>query len=401
MNRNILCGAAAISAVLGASPALAGESADEIALKPIADLRLRYETVSQDNPVGNADAVTARLRAGIQAKWNDFTVLAEGEGTVALNDDYNDTLPGNGVEPFSVVADPNNIELNRLQLSYKNGGNGVTVGRQRIILDDARFVGNVGWRQNEQTFDSVRGQARFGPVSLDATYAISQRTIFGIDSPNEHFDGDLVLLGAGFGSKTVKVKAFAYLVDYDTRFAFSSQTYGVRAAAAFPVSESLKVNVTASYASQSDMGENPSSYSADYFNAELGAVFSGIKVKAGYELLGSDKGTAAFQTPLATLHKFNGWADLFLATPAHGLQDYYVGVSAKFPKVTVLPGLKAAITYHSFDSDVGAISYGDEIDASLGFKIGPVELLLKYANYNADAHAVDTEKFWLQTGYRF
>src|SRR5690606_15755501 len=160
--------------------------------------------------------VTMRLRLGGEVKAGGFSFLAEGEGTLPLVDDFNDTLPGNGVEPYSIVADPENIELNRLQLAYRQGGFGLTVGRQRIILDSARFVGNVGWRQNEQTFDAVRGEAKFGPVALDATYAISQRTVFGVYSPTEYFDGNMVLLNAAANVKPVKLTAFAYLLDYDT-----------------------------------------------------------------------------------------------------------------------------------------------------------------------------------------
>src|SRR5688500_1173452 len=171
--------------------------AEGVTLDPIVAARLRYETVDQDNFPDSADALTLRARVGAELKASGFALLAEGEGTLALSNDYNDTLPGNGIEPFPVVADPENLEINRLQVSYFQDGTGVTLGRQRIVLDNARFVGNVGWRQNEQTFDAVRGQAKFGSVLLDATYSISQRTVFGVDSPNEHFDGDFVLLNGG------------------------------------------------------------------------------------------------------------------------------------------------------------------------------------------------------------
>src|SRR5688500_6320652 len=148
--------------------------------------RLPSAPVDAANFPNSADALTIRARAGAELKASGFSFLVEGEGTLALADDYNDTLPGNGVEPFPTVADPENLELNRLQVSYMKDGTGVTVGRQRIVLDNERFVGNVGWRQNEQTFDAVRAQGKFGVVVLDATYSISQRTVFGVDSPNEH-----------------------------------------------------------------------------------------------------------------------------------------------------------------------------------------------------------------------
>lgn len=385
------CGTGALAQNIG-KPV---EIAEGVTLDPIIDANLRYESVTQAGAANDADAVTFRLRLGGEIKAGGFAFLAEGEGTLALSDNYNDTLPGNGVEPFPIVADPENFELNRLQLSWMKGGNGATVGRQRIVHDNARFVGNVGWRQNEQTFDAVRGQAKIGPVSFDAAYAISQRTIYGVDSPNEHFDGDIVLLNAAADLKPVKLSGFAYLVDYDTRIAFSSQTYGLRGVAAVPLG-GVTLDLMGSVAVQSDMGANPVSYQAEYYALEAGFGFKGFSLKGGYEELGSDGGIASFQTPLATLHAFNGWADLFLTTPAAGLRDYYVSAGYKFTGIKALPGLNFAVAYHQFDSDVGAIDYGNEIDASAGFKIGPVSLLAKYANYNAQAFGSDVEKFWLQ-----
>lgn len=126
-----------------------------------------------------------------------------------------------------------------------------------------------------------------------------------------------------------------------------------------------------------------------------------MAVTAGYELLGSAAGVRSFQTPLATLHKFNGWADLFLVTPASGLQDIYGGASLKLPKFKALPGLNLAASYHRFESDFGGLHYGDEFDASLGFKLGRMNLLAKYADYQADRFSVNTSKFWLQLEFAY
>jgi hypothetical protein len=379
------------------APMAVGEG---ISLDPILAARLRYETVDQDSFPDSAEALTLRVRAGAEIKGSGFFALVEGEGTLALVDDYNDTLPDNGTEPFPTISDPENLELNRLQIGYLKDGTGATLGRQRIILDNARFIGNVGWRQNEQTYDALRGQGKFGPIVLDATYAISQRTVFGVDSPNEHYDGDFVFLNGGIDLSVVDAKAFAYLLDYDTRLDFSSQTYGLLATVAIDIPAIGKLNAQASYATQSDYGANPVTYSTDYFNLQAGIGLFGLKLVAGYEELGSDDGVAAFQTPLATLHAFNGWADLFLTTPATGLRDYYATVGTTFD-VPFLPGFKADLTYHEFDADFGGLDYGSEWDASFGFKLGPVGLLAKYANYDASGFAVDTEKFWLQAEVEF
>lgn len=393
-----------LPALVIAKPALAAdgdpiEFADGATFDPNLDLRLRYETVDQDNALETADAVTVRARAGFEVAKDGFSFLAEAEGTLAIVTDYNDTIPGNGIEPYSVVADPDNIELNRLQIAYSKGGNSLTLGRQRINHDGQRFVGAVGWRQNEQTFDAVRGQAKIGPVSLDAAYSISQRTIFGNDSPNQDFEGDLVLLNAGGKFGPVTIKAFSYLLDYDTRLAFSSQSYGVLATGAVPVG-SAKITFAASFAEQKDYGANPTDFSAEYLNLELGTAVSGFTLKGGIEVLGSDDGVASFQTPLATLHKFNGFADVFLTTPANGLRDYYLSAGKQF-SVGKLPKFTAGVTYHKFESDFGDLDYGEEWDATLGFKVGKVGILAKYANYDSDGFAVDTEKFWLEASISF
>ncbi|MCT2398787.1 alginate export family protein [Novosphingobium mangrovi (ex Huang et al. 2023)] len=378
---------------------------DNLTIDPIIEGLLRWEHVNQDDLGLDADAVTIRMRAGAEAKIHNLSFLAEAEGTLAISDHYNDTIPGNngylGAEPYSVVADPENVEINRLQLSYKGKAAKVTIGRQRIILDDARFVGNVGWRQNEQTFDAVRGEGKVGPVSIDATYSISQRTIFGVDSPNAHFDGDFILVNAGIDMKPVKLVGFAYMLDYDTRLAFSSRTIGFMATGGVPLGGKAKLDFKIRYANQQDYKLNPVDYSADYIDAELGVSVAGFRLTGGYEELGSDDGVAAFQTPLATLHAFNGWADLFLTTPASGLRDYHGGVSKAFGNAGPLKGVKAAVIYHKFESDFGSTNYGQEWDASLGFQVAGYPILLKYANYDAKAFGTDTEKFWLQIGFKY
>jgi len=376
-----------------------------VTLDPMFDARLRYERVDQDNIGLDADALTIRLRPGIKLAFEDgLSFLVEADATLSLINDFNSTTNGNG-GLFSVVADPENIELTQLVVDYKTKESQITLGRQRINLDDQRFVGSVGWRQNDQTFDAVRVQTTVAGVSLDATYAISQRTIFGIDAGRRQaLDGNHLFLGAGYKIGPVKFKGFGYFLEYDADeliSGLSSQTVGIRAAGTFPVGKDVKLNFTASYAVQSDYRNNPNDYKADYIAASLGGNLKDFGLAAGYEKLGSDSGVAAFRTPLATLHKFNGWADIFLATPANGLNDYYATASVKLPGVKLLPGLNAAVTYHKFEADTGGANYGREWDAKIGFKLSKVGVLIKYAIYKAKSLGTDTEKLWVQLGYKF
>ena len=187
------------------------------------------------------------------------------------------------------------------------------------------------------------------------------------------------------------------MLDYDEAFFFanSSKTFGARASTSIPISPRLKLNLAGSYARQSDLGSNPFAYSADYIAAEIGTSLASLGVSGGYEMLGADNGRAV-QTPMATLHKFNGWADVFLTTPNTGIKDYYAGATYKFDKLTFVKGLNAAVIYHQFDSDFGNLDYGNEWDASVGFALKQFAITAKYANYNARVYSVDTEKFWLQ-----
>ncbi|MAF63345.1 MULTISPECIES: porin [unclassified Blastomonas] len=390
--------AGAVVAASAASPALA----EPLKLTPLIDARLRYEGVDQQGKAEQADALTFRMRSGIEAKSGPWSVLAEAEATLAINGDFNSTV--NGRTAFPVVADPETIELNRLQVQYRGlPKTVVTLGRQRINLDDQRFVGTVLWRQNEQTYDAVRLESSaLGPLTADITYSWSVRSIFGIDSPLQSIGGDNLLAQLGGKAGPVAIKGFAYLVDQDQaeRRQFSSQTYGARANASFALSPKLKLGIIASYARQSDYKGNANSYSADYWLGEAQLAAHGFTLTGGYEVLGASSGLpfTSFQTPLATAHKFNGWADLFLTTPANGLRDAYAGLGYALP--TSRGPVNLSVIYHRFDSDRLSQDYGDEWNAQATFKLSKnIGLLVKYADYRAKQFGTDTRRLWLQMDY--
>jgi hypothetical protein len=387
---------------LVATPALA----DPVKLTPLIDARLRYEHVEQAPLASDADAVTLRLRAGFEARLSDFAFLAESEATLAINPAYNSGL--NGKTAYPIVSDPQNIELNRLQLQYRGiKQTVVTLGRQRINLDDQRFVGAAAWRDNEQTFDAVRVEwAGIKNLKADVTYADNVRTIWGIDGGNRfgparlgEIGGDNVFANLAYKTKLGTLTGFAYLVDQDQLpvFVNASQSYGGRFAGAYPLSKRVKLSYAASFASQSDYHRNPNRYHADYYAGEIGMAVKAFSLTGGYEVLGADQGVAvtSFQTPLATLHKFNGWADKFLVTPPNGLRDAYGSVGYGWKKVAGLDAIGLIATYHRFDSDRLGLRYGNELDAQASVKRGKYTAALKYADYRARGFATDTKKLWL------
>jgi hypothetical protein len=291
-----------------------------------------------------------------------------------------------------VVADPEGTDINQAYLQFKNKKLTATAGRQRILHNNQRFVGGVGWRQNEQTYDGYRVQFKAtDKFSVDYSYIHNVNRIFGPDGAKADLSGDLHLANAAFKvNKNHKLSAFAYLFDFDSTPGASTDTYGVLYNGKFGA---VKVNLSA--ASQSDAGDNTKDFTANYYNAEIGTTLGKVTVLGGLEVLGSDDGNVAFGTPLATLHKFQGFADKFLGTPSTGVEDIYITAKTK------LNGIKLAATYHNLSSDEGNIDYGTEIDLVAAYKMNSYNFLVKFASYNADEVGTDTNKLWLQVATKF
>jgi len=388
------------TALVVAGPACA----QEITLQPLAEARARYEHVEQDGLIEDADALTFRIRAGVQGSAGPWSALVEAQGTMAGVDHYYDGLHGAATRPQ--VADPENIALYRAQIRYRSAAFTVTAGRQKIMLDDERFIGNAGFRDNAQTFDAVRVEATpFKGLKADISYAWDVRTIWGVEGAGarpQGVGGRNVFANVSHASPIGTLTGFAYLIDQNETavqgYRLSSQSYGARLAGTQPLGTKAKLSYQASWATQSDYRNNPNDYRASYYLLDAGLDISGFKLGAGYEVLGADKGLAltSFQLPLGTNFKFQGWADKFLTTPPDGVRDLYasLGYGAKafgpFKAVT----LQAA--YHRFESDRLVRRYGDEIDLLASAKLGGVAVSLRYADYDADRFMTDTRKFWVQ-----
>lgn len=378
--------------------------ADELVLKPIADARLRYEHVGQDDLPEDADAVTLRLRSGLSAQTGSFSALIEGHGTLAIKGDYYDGLEGSAaVRP--IVADPQNIGLSRAQLQFHSGGMTLTAGRQNILLDDERFVGAAAFRQNIQTFDAVRAEWSGAGLKADASYVWSVRTIWGIDGAGarqQAISGDTLLLNLSGKTPIGTLTGFGYLIDEDEAvlqgYRLSSQTYGLRLVGAHAFSPSLKLSWQGSYARQSDYHNNPNDFGVDYSLADIGLDIEKFRIGVGREVLGADEGAAltSFQTPLSTAFKFNGWADKFLTTPPDGLRDLYASAGYARPFKGTVKAISLQATWHHYESDRIVRDYGDEWNLLATAKVGKTLLSARYADYQADGFGADTHKFWLQ-----
>lgn len=391
VTRSILISSALLMA---ASPALADSKKNEG--KFYGDFRLRYESVSQDNPLPDADALTLRSRLGYQTASHDgFSAVVEVENNTALIEDY--SVPPAGVRPgqFSVIADPEGTELDQGFVQFANEKLTAKVGRQVITLDGHRFVGHVGWRQDRQTFDAaVVSYKPIGDFVINASYIDKRNRIF---SDERDVDSKDMIINSSYKTPAGKLVGYAYLLEMDNGTDNSLDTYGVSFSGDKKVGES-KLLYTAEYATQ----DSNDAFDTDYLFLEGGGVFGGITAKLGYEVLGSDGGQKGFATPLATLHKFNGWSDQFLGTPNQGLEDVYLLLSGQ------VAGGKWVAAYHDFSSDTSlesANDLGDEINLLYTRKFNEhFSGGIKFASYSAGDAAfkkVDTDKLWLWAGAKF
>jgi len=385
--------------------------------------RLRFEYVDQDGVDAITEpsyAPTIRTRFGYTtAPLYGFQAMLEGENVAAIGSEDNYNAAGsNGTGYKPVVADPPTTELNQAWLAYSNT-NWITskFGRQRITLDNHRFIGDVGWRQNMQTYDAVTAESKpFNQLSLYYGYLWQVQRVFGdvdnLPAVNRDFDSRSHLFNVAYSPFSIgRFVGYSYLLDLQNAAGpnQSCATYGGYFAGNAPLGENASLGYRAEGAFQTDYADTTQEYQAEYYNFELSGTVDRYSIGGGYEVLGTDSndnaaGSVGFRTPLATLHAFNGWADVFLATPAQGLRDLYGFAQVNLPLQVPLRAI-----YHKYDADSGGADFGQEINLQATRKFGKYwTALVKYAYYDgkeafgaAATTQFDLHKFWAQVEFNF
>ncbi|MCS7089188.1 MAG: alginate export family protein [Verrucomicrobiota bacterium] len=372
------------------------------------NVRARYEYVSQDNLPLDSHAGTVRTRFGFTtAPLYGIQGMLEAENIVALDDDAYNAAGANGEPLRPVVADPETTEINQAWLAWTwTNWFGMKLGRQRIVYDNHRFVGDVGWRQNMQTFDAVSLHSSPGSqIQAQYAYVWDVRRVFGnvsgLPPANRDFESDSHLVNVAWSpGPALRWVGYSYLLDLENAAGpnQSCATYGAAVSGTSALGQRLQVGYRAEVAWQTDFGPSRLDYSVPYHLLELSGTIRPWAIGAGWERLGSDDGVG-FRTPLATLHAWNGWADVFLNTPNAGLRDLYGFVQVNLPWEIPL-----RIVYHKFDADRGGADFGQELDLMVTKRVGKYwSFLAKYAWYDgADApYAFQVHKVWAQVEFQF
>ncbi len=390
-------------------------------------LRYRYERVDDGRPgLKRAHASTLRTALGYQTgTFYGFSVYGQFEDVHAIGEDrYNDGGT-NQVNDRATVVDPEGNEINQAFLRFSAVPRTVvTYGRQEITQREAplhRFVGNVLFRQNFQSFDAFRlVNLSLPQTTIDYAYVWNVNRIFGEDNPLPNasdFPMRSHLINVQYGGLGfAKIESYGYLLDFDgeTVQGFSTATLGMRVQGDYVLTPKTKINYAAEAANQRDYAGNPNRVDVNYTAVELGIsqalgnVVESVALKLNFERLGGKGNAEAFQTPLGTNHAFQGFADRFLVTPGDGIRDLFSSIGIK------AFGAQFSTTYHVFRSDRGHYRYGAEWDVLVERPFAKKFLAgVKYADYRADRNpdnvarntigeqAFDLTKFWTYVQYKF
>ncbi len=400
-------------------------------LKASGEIRPRYEYADVDNNGKDAgQALTSRIKVVVSSdKFFGIENLNVNVGVIDVYNfgwnDYDSKSPyyNPGAGKYDVIVDPNYAMLSNADINYKIGKTVLHAGRSQVNLDNQRFIGTVGWRQLERSYDTVYvADNSVKNLNLLAAWVYGLQGV----KAGQQADTNSVLLHASY-----KVMPELTITAYDYMIASFADTYGAALTGNIKAGEIAKISYRAEYAMQSDATMEihgaEGKADADYYNIDVGANISGVIVGANYEFLsGADGDKTAFTPALGTNHKFNGWADMFFVSqnPSGGLIDMNarLGYKAKgFGKVLAV--------YHQFTADTEMLDankaktddLGTEIDILYANKVPGVKnlsFLLKGALYSkgkAVSWGVDEEGndvigkrwdkdkavYWAQLDYKF
>lgn len=365
------------------------------------DLRYRYDNTDSANPKKEvANASTLRLRLGyLTPTFNGFQGYAEFQGNQDIGvNNYDSRM--NGKTQYEQIADPQQNELNQLWVSYKGISNTeAKLGRQVIQIDNERFIGASAWRQLERTYDAfLLNNTSLPNTSVTLGYINKAQNT---DSSIQSLQLPLANISYNFANFG-KLTGYSYFMDFRDPAVYqaSNQTYGVSFEGARKLNDTLGFVYRTEYAYQSNYGQSIP-YQADYYHIIGGFSAYGFIVKGAMEQLGGKGLNKTFDTPLGLVHKFSGWADVFVVTPNDGYRDVYASVEKE------LMGIKLIGFYRDWSDDSSKKHYGDEWDFMVSKEFFKhYNLMAKYAYFNADNDGsaigkYDTQKIWLGAGIVF
>lgn len=263
-------------------------------------------------------------------------------------------------------------------------------GRQELVYEDHRLLGNVDWVQQARSHDAavLKFNKSGWRADAGAAYNNEKENVFKTPYTLNNYR---VLIFA-YVNKTFKEKLTASLLHVTDGFQVIDSvndeiqyrhTFGPMLA--FKTGK-LELNGSFFYQlgnlANKDIRAFLATFSAQYKVKDL-TIRAGVDVVSGTDALDSEnKNNNSFNTLYATNHKFYGFMDYFINLPAHtangGLIDPYARLGYKFSEK-----INAYVDYHYFllENNVadpanpsGTLDkgLGSEIDAVFNYNIFPM-----------------------------
>ena len=380
---------------------------------PSVELRLGFEYSSTNDTNSPARGLNLRTRVGYRTDdYLDTNIFVQFQSLVNLVEDFRfDPLGKSGGDlRRDVIGDPDGERVHQAYLEYNGLGSvKLRLGRQEIVLNDARLVGNVNFRQNGQSFDALSLAFQPFPEFLLFGAVINQANTVALTHVDlEHF----ILLNAEYTlEETHSFTLYTYLLDdeNDTR---DSATYGMRLDGL--CGDFVEYDVT--YAWQGDY-QSGDDHAGELVNAFLGFRFDWGNFGLGYSRISGQEGPdrriedKPFDTLFSTAHKFNGWADQFISTNGAnlkgGLEDVYFQIGTELMHTQFLLRLHLFDTTES-EPGIHDSQYGEELDFDISRDLtDQLTAQIRLALYNATNEngglnpTTDEEVFWARVSYKF
>ena len=273
-------------------------------------------------------------------------------------------------------------------------GAALKVGRQEMVFDEARLIGNIGWIQQAQSFDAARLDFKAGAFGITAFYAQTQandthpvmaQTIVA-GTQDGHFGGLRATYKIGDHKKD-RITGYYYLANNTATAAGTATVFEnlniagiyinkhvgktrVRFDGAYewgPVSQTVDKEAYMLTGALEHKFENGASLGvwADYFSGDSNG--------------NADLKQTNFTTPYATNHKFYGHIDKFLNIPSVGLFDLAIKGA-----IGITDKTKLQAHFHHFSAVRSPTNsdLGQEIDLQITHKLAAnTALRAGYSHY--------------------
>jgi hypothetical protein len=369
---------------------------------PLVELRPRYNHIEESDKPETARGMTLRAIAGWRtAPWHGvrLTVEAIHAGAVGTRR-FNDDPAFLATSPYPLLPDPRHTGVNQAHLELQPLEEvRLRLGRQRVIVDDGRWVSDNDFRQVPQLFDGGRvtytgiadtalTAAHFGRVrsTSGASQALRLSVLHAARSPRP----GLALAAYGYFHDQARNGAFTGFADSSYR------VHGVRARGALAAGDGLDIEYLAEAARQRAFAGGDARIDAAYWRAGLGLAGPRWNLRVDHETKGSNQGRYGVQMPLTDFYAFNGWSLRFFNTPSIGLRDLWATLRLVQASFTLYAEA------HRFRSDFGGVDLGREVDVGLTYELRPDTIVrLQHADYRPGTEGPRIRKSWLTLTWSF